>query len=351
MDSCPVKHTASEAVLPPEHPVVLPRKIGVLLLNLGTPDGTSYWPMRRYLKQFLSDKRVIEVPRAIWWVILNLIILTIRPSKKGKDYASIWNNERNEGPLKTITRSQSEQVALRMTDKPNVIVDWAMRYANPSTESKIHTLHAQGCDRILFVPLYPHYAAATTATAADEAFRILMKMRWQPYARIAPSYHDDPVYIKALADSIRKHLQTLDFEPELLVATYHGMPQKYLKKGDPYHCHCQKTSRLLIDELGWPKEKVLTTFQSRFGTDPWLQPYTDKTMEALGKKGIKRIVMIAPGFSADCLETLEELEVENREIFEHNGGEKFSYIKCLNDSEEGVRVIEHLVRRELMGWV
>ena len=351
--SLPVQPTATTPprVLPPEHPQVLPRKIGVLLLNLGTPDATDFWPMRRYLKQFLSDRRVIEVPRLIWWPILNLIILSIRPGRKGKDYASIWNNERNEGPLKTITRSQAEQLASRMTDEDSVVVDWGMRYANPSTESRILALQEQGCDRILLVPLYPHYAAATTATAADEAFRALMKMRWQPAVRVAPSWHDDPVYIKSLAASIKSHLATLDFEPEILVTSYHGMPQKYLEKGDPYHCQCQKTTRLLIGELGWPKERVMVTFQSRFGNDPWLQPYTDKTMEALGQKGIKRLAMIAPGFSADCLETLEELEVENREIFEHNGGEKFAYIPCLNDSEWGIDVIEHIVRRELMGWI
>lgn len=337
--------------LPAGHPRVLPRKLGVLLLNLGTPDATDFWPMRRYLKQFLSDRRVIEVPRLIWWPILNLIILTTRPGRKGKDYASIWNHERNEGPLKTITRSQAEKLATRLAKEPQVIVDWAMRYANPSTESRILALQAQGCDRLLLVPLYPHYAAATTATAADEAFRSLMKMRWQPAVRVAPSWHDDSVYISALAASIRDHLARLDFEPEMLVTTYHGMPQKYLEKGDPYHCQCQKTTRLLIDELGWPKEKVMVTFQSRFGNDPWLQPYTDKTMEALAKNGIKKLAMIAPGFSADCLETLEELEVENREIFEHNGGEKFSYIPCLNDSEWGLDVIEHITRKELMGWL
>jgi len=341
----------SEAVLPPDHPKLPSRKVGVLLLNLGTPDGTSYWPMRRYLKQFLSDPRVIEVPKLIWWPILNLIILTTRPSRKGRDYASIWNTERDEGPLKTITRSQAEKLAERLAGHSEIVVDWGMRYANPSTESRIQALKDQGCDRILLVPLYPHYAAATTATAADEAFRSLMKMRWQPAVRVAPSWHDDPVYIEALAASIRDHLSRLDFEPEMLVTSYHGMPQKYLEKGDPYHCQCQKTTRLLIDELGWPKEKVMVTFQSRFGNDPWLQPYTDKTMELLASRGVKRLAMIAPGFSADCLETLEELEVENREIFEHHGGEKFTYIRCLNDSEWGMDVIEAVARRELMGWV
>ncbi len=336
---------------PAGHPDAKYGRVGVLLLNLGTPDGTSYWPMRRYLKEFLSDPRVIEEPRWKWWPILNLIILTVRPSKKGKDYATIWNNERDEGPLKTITRSQAEQLAARLKEHPRVSVDWAMRYANPTTESGIKALMDKGCDRILLVPLYPHYAAATTATAADQAFRALMKMRWQPAVRVAPSYHDDPVYIDALARSMRKSLAQLDFEPERIIATFHGMPEKYLLAGDPYHCQCQKTSRLLREKLGIPKERWLTTFQSRFGNDPWLQPYTDETVLALAKSGVKKLVLVAPGFSADCLETLEELDGENRHIFEENGGEKFAYLPALNDSAEGIDVIEALVRRELMGWL
>jgi ferrochelatase len=337
--------------LPPDHPPVKTGKVGVLLLNLGTPDGTDYRSMRRYLKEFLSDRRVIEVPRLLWWPLLNLIILTTRPGRKGKDYATIWNNEKNEGPLKTITRNQAERLAERLSGDDRIVVDFAMRYANPSTESRIQWLKDQGCNRILLVPLYPHYAAATTATAADQAFRSLMKMRWQPYVRVAPAYADDPAYIDALANSVRTHLAGLDWEPEVLVATFHGMPEKYLHKGDPYHCECQKTGRLLREALGWPKERFRITFQSRFGNDPWLQPYTDETVEALAKSGVKRLAMIAPGFSADCLETLEELDGENREIFEHNGGEHFSYIPALNDSDGGMDVIETIVRRELMGWI
>jgi len=342
---------AAVAHLPPDHPPVAWGKVGVLLLNLGTPDGTGYWPMRRYLKQFLSDRRVIEVPRLIWWPILNLIILTTRPSRKGRDYASIWNTARDEGPLKTITRDQAEQLVQRLSAHPNVVVDWAMRYANPSTTSRIEALQAQGCDRILLVPLYPHYAAATTATANDEAFRALMAMRWQPAVRTVPAYGDDPAYIGAIAQSIRAHLATLPWQPDVLLATYHGMPQKYLEQGDPYHCQCLKTSRLLRDALGWPKEKMLTSFQSRFGTDPWLQPYTDETVARLAKEGVKKIALVAPGFSADCLETLEELDVENREIFMHNGGTEFTYIPALNASPAGLDVIEAVVRRELQGWV
>ena len=337
--------------LPADHPEVPHGRIGVLLLNLGTPDATDYWSMRRYLKEFLSDRRVIEVNRLIWWPLLNGIILTTRPGRKGRDYASIWNNERNEGPLKTITRSQAEQLAIRLGGDDRIVVDWGMRYANPSTESRIRWLQEQGCDRILLVPLYPHYAAATTATAADQAFRTLMKMRWQPYVRVAPAWADEPVYIEALATSIRKHLGTLDFAPEVLLATFHGMPKKYLLAGDPYHCQCLKTGRLLREALGWPEERYVVSFQSRFGNDEWLRPYTDETVTALAKKGVKSLAMVAPGFTADCLETLEELDVENREFFMHNGGKKFSYIPCLNDTPEGMDVIETVVRRELMGWV
>jgi ferrochelatase len=345
------RFASEEPALPPGHPEVRLGRIGVLLLNLGTPDGTGYWPMRRYLKEFLSDERVIEVPRWKWWPILNLIILTFRPGQKGRDYATIWNNEKNEGPLKTITRSQAEQLGARLKDEPRILVDWAMRYANPTTESRIEALKDAGCDRILLVPLYPQYAAATTATANDQAFRALMKMRWQPAVRTAPSYHDHPAYIDALARSIAKSLAALDFAPEKIIATFHGMPQEYLEKGDPYHCQCQKTSRLLRAKLDIPADRWLTTFQSRFGSDPWLQPYTDKTVESLAKSGTKSVALVAPGFSADCLETLEELDVENRHIFESNGGEKFAYLPALNDSAEGLDVIEAIVRRELMGWV
>ena len=340
-----------KAAWPKAHPDVVLGRAGVLLLNLGTPDGTDYWPMRRYLKEFLSDERVIEVPKWKWWPILNLIILTVRPGKKGKDYASIWNHEKNEGPLKTITRGQAEKLAERFASMPNVVVDWAMRYANPTTESRIRALQEQGCDRILLLPLYPQYAAATTATAADQAFRALMKMRWQPAVRVAPPYHDNTAYIDALARSMKKNLAKLDFEPEKIIATFHGMPEKYLTQGDPYHCQCQKTSRLLREKLGIGKDRWLTTFQSRFGNDPWLQPYTDETVEALAKSGVKKLVLVAPGFSADCLETLEELDVENRQYFEGNGGEHYAYLPALNDSEEGIDVIEAVARRELMGWI
>jgi ferrochelatase len=336
---------------PKDHPAIASGRVGVLLLNLGTPDGTDYWSMRRYLKEFLSDRRVIEEPRWKWWPILNLIILTTRPARKGRDYATIWNNERDEGPLKTITRDQAEALAARLASSPKVMVDWAMRYQNPTTESRLKALAEAGCERILLVPLYPQYAAATTATACDQAFRALMDMRWQPAVRVAPAYHDDPVYIDRLAASIKASLAKLDFEPERIIATFHGMPKKYFEAGDPYHCQCQKTSRLLREKLSWPEERWLTTFQSRFGNDPWLQPYTDMTVERIAKEGVKRLALVAPGFSADCLETLEELDRENRHIFESNGGEKFAYLPALNASAEGVDVIEAIVRRELSGWV
>lgn len=344
---------AKPVSLPPDHPRIRNGRIGVLLMNLGTPEGTSYWPMRAYLKEFLSDKRVIEEPRWKWWPILNLIILSVRPSRKGKDYASIWNNERNEGPLKTITRSQAEQVAERL--KPlagdRVVVDWAMRYGFPDTKSRIQALLEQGCDRILLLPLYPQYAAATSATACDQAFRALMQMRWQPAVRVAPPYYEDPAYIGALARSMRASLAKLDFDPEVILCSFHGMPKEYLLKGDPYYCQCAKTWRLLREELGFSPERFPLTFQSRFGPDEWLQPYTDETVEALAKAGRKSMAIVAPGFSADCLETLEELDGENREIFLHNGGEKFAYLPCLNASTEGVDVITAVVERELMGWL
>jgi protoporphyrin/coproporphyrin ferrochelatase len=336
--------------LPAGHPPVEAGRIGVLLLNLGTPDATGYWPMRRYLKQFLSDPRVIELPRWKWWPILNLIILSVRPGRRGRDYAKIWNKELDEGPLKTITRSQADKLATLLGDD-RIIVDWAMRYANPTTASRIQALQRRGCDRLLLLPLYPQYAAATTATACDEAFRALMRLRWQPAVRVAPAYYDDPAYIDALADSIRTHLAGLDFEPEALIASFHGMPQRYLEAGDPYHCQCQKTSRLVRERLGWETHRWHTTFQSRFGNEEWLKPYTIEEVERLAKSGVKRLAIVAPGFSADCLETLEELDIENRAVFLANGGEKLAYVPCLNDSDAGLRVIEAIARRELMGWI
>ncbi len=341
-----------EMKLPAGHVPVKTGKIGVLLMNLGTPDATDYWSMRRYLKEFLSDRRVIETSRAIWWPILNLIILQTRPQKKGKDYATIWNTEKNESFLKTITRNQAEKLAAHLKAiSPDIHVEWAMRYGNPAIKPAVERLMAEGCDRILAFSLYPQYAAATTATANDHLFRALMQMRWQPTIRIAPPYHDEPAYIAALAQSVRNHLATLDFEPEVILTSFHGMPKDYLLKGDPYHCQCAKTWRLLREELGYSPERMMMSFQSRFGPDEWLKPYTDETVETLAKRGVKKLAIIAPAFSADCLETLEELDGENRHIFENNGGEKFTYIPCLNESDLGMSVITTVVERELKGWI
>jgi ferrochelatase len=342
---------ATTSHLPPGHPPVKFGKVGVLLVNLGTPDGTDYWSMRRYLAEFLSDRRVIEWSRLYWYPILHGIVLSKRPQKVGKAYEEIWNKDLNESYLRTYTRNQGELMAERLRDLPNVVVDWAMRYGKPSIASKIDALHAQGCERILLFPLYPQYSASTTATVNDKAFEHLMKMRWQPAVRTVPPYHDDPAYIEALAVSVEKALAAVDWEPEILVASFHGIPQSYFRQGDPYHCHCQKTGRLLRERLGLPEERFMVTFQSRFGPEEWLQPYTDKTMEKLGDEGVKRIAVINPGFVSDCLETLEEIAGEAGEIFQHHGGEKFLHIPCLNDSAEGMGVLEKVVRRELQGWV
>lgn len=325
--------------------------IGVLLINLGTPDATDYGSMWRYLREFLSDPRVIELPRAVWYPILYGAVLTTRPQKTGKNYEKIWNREKNESPLHTFTRGQAEKLAAALMDLPDVVVEWGMRYGNPSTASAVQNLYDRGCRRIVAFPLYPQYSATTTATANDKLYRKLMDMRDQPTARSIPPYYDEPVYIEALADSIKKHLATLDFEPEMVLASYHGIPKSYADKGDPYRLHCEETTRLLRAELGWSEKKLITTFQSRFGSQEWLQPYTDKTVERLAGEGVKAIAIVNPGFSSDCIETLEEIDGEVREIFMHAGGRHFAHIPCLNDSPEGMRVIETLVRRELRGWV
>ncbi|MCA1243661.1 ferrochelatase [Stappia stellulata] len=338
--------------LPSDHPKVKAGKIGVLLVNLGTPDGTDFRSMRRYLREFLSDKRVIEWPRALWYPILYGIVLNTRPTKSGKAYDEIWNRELDESPLRTITRSQADKLAADMTDPDGrIVVDWAMRYGNPSIPSRLEHLREQGCERLLVFPLYPQYSASTTATVNDVVFNELTKLRWQPALRTVPPYHDDPAYIDALAVSIEQSLASLDFEPELVLASFHGIPQSYFKKGDPYHCHCHKTTRLVRERLGWPADKLKITFQSRFGPEEWLQPYTDKTVESLAKSGVKKLAIINPGFVADCLETLEEIAGEAGEIFEEHGGEHFAHIPCLNDSAEGMSVLKTIVERELSGWI
>lgn len=337
--------------LPGGHPEVKQGKVGVLLINLGTPDATDYFSMRRYLKEFLSDKRVIEANPVIWWFILNVIILSKRPFSSAKAYRSIWNNEKDESPLKTISRSQALKISNDFSKHKNVIVDWGMRYGNPSTKSRINHLKEQGCDRILLVPLYPQYAAATTATACDKAFDVLKEMRWQPSIRVAPPYYDSPDYIEALADSIKDHVAELEWIPEVIIASYHGLPQRYFDAGDPYHCHCAKTTRLLRTKLGWSEDKLLMTFQSRFGKEEWLQPYTDKTIEDLAQKGIKKIAVVCPGFAADCVETLEEIAIEAADTFRENGGDQFTLVPCLNDSQDSIRVLKDHIKRELSGWI
>ncbi|HEX3858303.1 MAG TPA: ferrochelatase [Pseudolabrys sp.] len=326
-------------------------RIGVLLVNLGTPDGTDYWSVRRYLTEFLSDRRVIEQNRFTWWLALNLVILTIRPGRKGRDYAKIWNRQRDESPLKTITRAQADKLEDMFANDPRIRVDWAMRYGNPSIASRLEALGAQDCERILVVPLYPQYAAATTATVGDEVFRALEKLRFQPALRVAAPYYAEPVYIDALASSLNAELAKLSFKPDVIVASFHGIPDDYVAKGDPYQRHCVETTQLLRKKLKLGEERLMLTFQSRFGPTEWLKPYTDMTVKSLAEKGIKNIAVITPGFSADCLETLEEIAMENADIFKAAGGVNFATIPCLNDSNSGMAVIRDIVMRELKGWI
>lgn len=338
--------------LPSDHPSLPARKIGVLLLNLGTPNGTDYWSMRRYLGEFLSDSRIIELPKPLWQPILQGIILTVRPSKSGKAYEKIWNKDRDESPLRTHTRALTEAVAAKLqAAHPNVVVDYAMRYGDPATSAKVSEMIAAGCDRLLLMPLYPQYSAATTATACDQAFRQLMQERWQPAVRSVGPWHDDPGHIDLLAKSVTDHYAGLDWEPDVLIASFHGLPKENLEKGDPYHCQCVKTARLLRERLGWPEDKLVYAFQSRFGPKEWLQPYADETIRGLPAKGVKNVAMISPGFVSDCVETLEELAIGLQEEFHEAGGENFAYIPCLNDSPGQVDFIAGLATRELAGWI
>ena len=336
-----------------DHPPVPGARVGVILANLGTPDATDYWSMRRYLDEFLSDRRVIEWSPWLWQPILKLIVLSKRPFSSGAAYRGIWNEALDESPLLTVTRAQAEGLKARLeaTHGDRVMVDFCMRYGNPSTDSVIRRLVRAGCERIVFFPLYPQYAAATTATANDHAFRTLQALRWQPALRTVPAYYDHPLYIEGLAGSVEAALAGMAEAPTALVASYHGLPQSYFLKGDPYHCHCQKTSRLLRERLGWEKGRVHTTFQSRFGPEEWLQPYTVEHVAKLAREGHRRIAVLAPGFSADCVETLEEINEEIREAFEEAGGEHFHYIPCLNDDAAHIDMIEAIVRHEAQGWL
>ncbi len=335
---------------PSNHPVFPDKsKVAIVLVNLGTPDGTDYWSMRKYLKQFLMDKRVVDLFRPLWWLILNGPILTFRPSKSGKAYKKIWDEQNHGSPLRKFTINQTNKLKNSFKDNKNLIIDYAMRYGNPSIEKVLNKIVEKGCSKLLLVPLYPQYAASTTATVKDEVFKWMLKQRWQPDIRTIAPWFDDKNYIKALADTVKSNLKNKNTLDKLIVS-FHGIPQRYFKAGDPYHCHCIKTARLLKEELKWPDNKILVTFQSRFGPEPWLQPYTDKTIVELAKSGKKRIAVIAPGFISDCLETLEELNVEARELFIEHGGESFQYIPCLNDNKFSIKFLNNLIKQNLQGW-
>jgi protoporphyrin/coproporphyrin ferrochelatase len=324
------------------HPDIKFGKTGVLLINLGTPDSTSWWDIRKYLKEFLSDRRVIEVNPIIWQVVLNLFILTFRPSKTAHAYKKIWFKETNESPLRYFTRNQVEKLRQRIGSE-KIIVEFAMRYGNPSIKSKLYDLKNLGCENIIILPLYPQYAAATTATVCDEVYRTLMEMRWQPSLQIIPHYESEPLYINALIKSIEKKIQAISWVPDLILASYHGIPKKYFDKGDPYQCYCQKTTRLVRENFS--KIEIQTAFQSRFGPQEWLTPYTDKTLEALPGKGVKKLLVICPGFASDCVETLEEINIQGKESFLKSGGEKFDLIPCLNDNSDHILLFEKLVKK------
>ncbi len=339
---------------PADHPEVKPARIGILLANLGTPDGTDYWSMRRYLNEFLSDKRVVDYSAWLWQPLLQLIILTKRPFSSGAAYKSIWNEEADESPLLTITKDQTAAIKAKMVEQygDDVRVDFCMRYGNPSTKSKVREMVEAGCQKILFFPLYPHYAGATSATANDQFFRALMEEKWQPITRTVEPYYADAAYIDALAQSIERAYAAAETKPEKLICSYHGVPERYLREGDPYHCQCQKTTRLLKERLGWDDTQIVTTFQSRFGPEEWLKPYTVQEVARLAEEeGVKNIAVCAPAFSADCIETLEEINEEIKESFEEAGGEHFTYIPCLNDDPAHIDALCGVIDRNLSGWI
>ena len=327
-----------------EHPPVKFGKTGVLIINLGTPNSTSWLDIRKYLKEFLSDKRVIEVNPIVWQIILNVFILTFRPSKTAKAYKEIWMKDKNISPLLYYTQKQAEKLSSTMSEK-DLIIDYAMRYGNPSIRSKIATLHKRGCENLIILPLYPQYAAATTATVCDEVYRTLMKMRWQPSLKIVPHYESEPLYIEALVNSLNKKIKEINWKPDLILASYHGIPQKYFDKGDPYHCYCHKTTRLISEKF--TSIEIKTTFQSRFGPEKWLQPYTDKTLENLPKEGKKNVLAICPGFSSDCVETLEEIQIQGKESFLESGGENFDMVPCLNDNDDHIILLKSLIQKNI----
>ncbi len=325
-------------------------RIGILLINLGTPEATDFWSMRRYLKEFLSDKRVIEAKGPIWWTILNGFILTVRPGRSAKAYDKIWNREFNESPLKTITRAQCEKLAEVFANHDNIRVEWAMRYGHPATAKGIENLQSQGCQRILLFPLYPQYAGATTATALDKAHDAVREIRHQPELRSVAPYYADDRYITALADSIEQHGKSLDWKPDVILASFHGLPVAYITKGDPYQDQCQATAELLRRKLGLNDKQFRLTYQSRMGREEWIGPGTEETLIELAKSGTKNVLVITPGFAADCVETLEEIQIEAGDAFLENGGENFTTVACLNDSEQSVEMLKDLVLDALPGW-
>jgi ferrochelatase len=347
------KMTQKPAHAPADHPGVKPEKVGVLLANLGTPDGYDYWSMRRYLSEFLSDRRVVDYSPWKWQPLLQLIILSKRPFSSGAAYKSIWNMAENESPLLTITKAQTASITSRMQARygDDVVVDFCMRYGNPSTKSRVRALVDQGCSKILFFPLYPQYAGATVATANDAFFKALEAEKRQPSVRTVPPYFDHPVYIDALAQSVETAYAALPEKPDILITSYHGLPQRYLMEGDPYHCQCQKTTRLLKERLGWNDEQIKVTFQSKFGPEEWLQPYTVEEVARLAQAGKKNIAVMAPAFSADCIETLEEINEEIRESFVHAGGQQFTYIPCLNDGDAHISALSQVIESNLKGWL
>jgi ferrochelatase len=326
-----------------------PPRVGVLLVNLGTPEGTDYWSMRRYLKEFLSDRRVIEANRVLWWFILNGIVLTTRPKRSGHAYDKIWNRERNESPLKTITRGQVEKLASELGN--SVTVDWAMRYGLPSIAEQLRAMKDQGCERILVFPLYPQYSAPTTASVVDALGWALEKMRWQPTIRVVPPYFAESAYVNAIAASLDEHIKSLSWIPERILMAFHGLPKDYVDKGDPYLRHCQETVRLVREKLELSADFLQVVFQSRFGKAEWLKPYAQDTVEALPSQGIKKLVVISPGFAADCVETLEELAIGLKETFLEHGGEEFTVVPCLNDSSRSIEMLSTIATRELGGWI
>ena len=326
------------------HPNVKFGKTGALIINLGTPDSTSWWDIRRYLKEFLSDRRVIEINPLIWQIILNLFILNFRPSKTSHAYKQIWRKETNESPLLYFTKNQAKELSKEIGSE-KIVVDFAMRYGNPSINSKLNKLKEEGCENIIILPLYPQYAAATTATVCDEVYRSLMRMRWQPSLQIIPHYESDPLYIDALVNSIERKVNEIKWKPDLIISSYHGIPKSYFEKGDPYHCYCHKTTRLMKEK--YKEIEIQTTFQSRFGPQEWLTPYTDKTIESLPGKGIKNLLIICPGFASDCVETLEEINIQGRESFIEKGGINFDLIPCLNDNPEHIKLFKKLISKYL----